>query len=215
MNSSAELHVALGVPLSGAHLDPNATVGASAPAAAAGSKASVPEPSALERAETEIVRLRAQLARAEAETDAVARLTKSVEAELARMAESVRVQLEALGADVVGLALAAAAKVLHVELTSPQFDLGAVVAEALDRVTAGVRADRPIRVRASSHDLQTLDRSTRMHPTASERVQLEVDPGLAPAQVVIECDLRRVVVDVKAEFERLKAALSAEDDPHG
>ncbi|MBK6940004.1 MAG: hypothetical protein IPH13_07330 [Planctomycetes bacterium] len=212
MNSSADLHLALGAPLHGARLD-----GGGAAAANASAKApSVPkESSELDPAQAEIARLRAELEARGASDDALARLSTRVDAELTRMADAVRAQLDALGGELVGLALAAAGKVLHAELTSPQFDLGAVVADALDRVTAGVRTDRPIRVRASSHDLQTLDRSTRMHPTASERVQLEVDPALAPSQVVIECDLRRVVVDVKAEFERLKAALSAEDDPHG
>lgn len=212
MNSSAELHLSLGAPLQGAHLDGG---GGAADKANAKPASKATESTELERAQAEIARLRAELDARVANDDAMARLSSRVEAELARMADAVRTQLDALGADLVGLALAAAGKVLHAELTSPQFDLGAVVADALDRVTAGVRADRPIRVRASSHDLQTLDRSTRMHPTASERVQLEVDPALAPSQVVIECDLRRVVVDVKAEFERLKAALSAEDDPHG
>lgn len=214
MNSSAELHLSLGAPLRSAHLDggatPSATGGSAAPSAASPGAST-----ALERAEAEVARLRAELEARNGAEAAVSRLTARVDSELARIEESVRTQLAALGSDVVALALAAAGRVLNVELTSPTFDLGAIVSEALDRVTTGVRSDKPIRVRASSHDLQTLDKAARMHPSASERVVLEVDPALARSQVVLECDLRRIVVDVKAEFERLKAALSAEDDPHG
>jgi flagellar biosynthesis/type III secretory pathway protein FliH len=219
MNSSAELHVSLGVPLAGAHLGGAAQAdgrAAGAPArSATDATAQRGELSELERAQAEITRLRAELDARNAADGGWSKLTARVDAELAKLVQTVKAQLDALGSDVVGLALAAAGKILHTELTSPQFDLGAVVAEALDRVVAGARADSPVRIRASNQDLATLDRSTRMHPTASERVQLEADPALGPSQVVLECDLRRVVVDVKAEFERLKAALSAEDDPHG
>jgi flagellar assembly protein FliH len=110
------------------------------------------------------------------------------------------------------LALAIAAKVVRREVAAGGFDLAGGVREALSKVTRGLGlapgdGERRIRIRAAPDDASLLRAALADHPAGAARLAIEEDPALRPGGCLVDCDLRRVVVDAEHELERVREAL--------
>jgi len=82
------------------------------------------------------------------------------------------------------------------------------VKEALSKVTRGLDEPRRIRVRVSSSDAALIREVVEARGSNDEqRVLIEEDASLPPSSCFVDCDLRRVVIDVEHELERVREAL--------
>ncbi len=101
--------------------------------------------------------------------------------------------------------------------TAPGFDASALVQEALARVTEGLREPKAVVVRAAPETIATLSKAIAASDAAAPgpRTHFVADPSLAPGACEVDCDMRRVKIDLSREIARIERSLLGENSQAG
>ncbi len=131
-------------------------------------------------------------------------LVRRVDAAVDRLGERIESELRKLSDEIVGLAVEMAERVVGAAVAEGRVDLAGAVEEAIGRVCEGLRGRKDVVVRVAPDDFETLKRVLAERLDEPERFRFLEDASLAPGTCELECEMRRVHVDLLREIERLR-----------
>ncbi len=142
--------------------------------------------------------------------EAITQLRRSVDQGLESIEHRVEAEIRALEPQLVSLAVGIVKKLLGHARANGGFDPSELVQDALRRVTEGLREPRPVIVRAPAATIALLSRGIAASETADPgpRTQFIADASLAPGTCEVDCDMRRVRIDLDRELARIERALA-------